>query len=176
MAEHWRTGPDRTVERPAIGRRSSECQIDCVNLLIPGPVTPLLPPDPVADELPGTVELLHSVAEFLRGPVAGEGSERHRFLARVAANSLAIVERETLRGATARTEETARLRALLGQGGTLTALRWALVEALRAGRMQLDDAALTAHLRQTVLQQALTDQPGYPGVHTALAAALAGPG
>jgi hypothetical protein len=39
MAEHYRTGPDQTVERPAIGRRSSECQVDCVNLLIPGPVT-----------------------------------------------------------------------------------------------------------------------------------------
>ena len=38
MAEHYRTGPDKTVERPAIGRRSSECQVDCVNLLIPGPV------------------------------------------------------------------------------------------------------------------------------------------
>ena len=38
MAEHYRTGPDQTVERPAIGRRSSECQVDCVNLLIPGPV------------------------------------------------------------------------------------------------------------------------------------------
>ena len=42
MAEHYRTGPDATVERPAIGRRSSECQVDCVNLLIPGPVE-LLP-------------------------------------------------------------------------------------------------------------------------------------
>ena len=38
MADQYRTGPDRTVERPAIGRRSSECQVDCINLLIPGPV------------------------------------------------------------------------------------------------------------------------------------------
>ena len=38
MAKHYRTGPDNTVERPAIGRRTSECQVDCVNHLIPGPV------------------------------------------------------------------------------------------------------------------------------------------
>ena len=170
MAEHWRTGPDRTVERPAIGRRSSECQVDCVNLLIPGPVAPLGAPAPVADELPDTVELLHSVAEFLRGAVADTGSERHRFLARVAANSLAIVERETRSGGTARAQEAARLRTLLGQDGPLSAQRWALVEGLRAGGFRLDDAALTAHLRQTVVQQALIDQPGYPGVQTALAA------
>lgn len=176
MAEHWRTGPDRTVERPAIGRRSSECQVDCVNLLMPGPVTPLTPAAPPVDELPGTVELLHSVAEFLRGPVAAEGSERHRFLARVAANSLAIVERDGLLGPAARAAESARLRKLLGADGELPALRWRLVEALRAGRLPLEDAALLAHLRETVVQQALIDQPGYPGVKTALAARPDGTG
>ena len=35
MADHYRSGYDKTVERLAIGRRSSECQVDCVNLLIP---------------------------------------------------------------------------------------------------------------------------------------------
>ncbi|NBS48978.1 MAG: hypothetical protein EBS99_18515 [Betaproteobacteria bacterium] len=68
------------------------------------------------------------------------------------------------------TQEAARLRTLLGQDGPLSAQRWALVEGLRAGGFRLDDAALTAHLRQTVVQQALIDQPGYPGVQTALAA------
>ncbi|MCG6911647.1 MAG: phosphotransferase family protein, partial [Deltaproteobacteria bacterium] len=38
MAEIFRSGVDNSVERPAIGRRTSECQVDCVNLLIPGPV------------------------------------------------------------------------------------------------------------------------------------------
>ena len=46
MAEHYRSGPDKTVERPAIGRRTSECQVDCVNLLIPGSVSLVPEVDP----------------------------------------------------------------------------------------------------------------------------------
>lgn len=168
MADHWRHGPDRTVERPAIGRRSSECQVDCVNLLLPGPVTPFAPPAEAADELPTAAELLQSVREFLRGEAAAEGSERARFLARVAANSLEIVEREMRHGARLQANEHARLTALLGEHGALTALRWQLVQRLRAGTLALDDAALVAHLRETVVQQALIDQPHYPGVRTAV--------
>ena len=53
MAEQYRSGPDRSVERAAIGRRTSECQVDCVNLLIPGPLDPPTPevatvPEPAA--------------------------------------------------------------------------------------------------------------------------------
>ncbi len=42
VVSEWRsttaTGPTRPSSGPAIGRRSSECQVDCVNLLIPGAV------------------------------------------------------------------------------------------------------------------------------------------
>ena len=65
MAQVYRTGPDRTVERPAIGRRSSECQVDCVNLLIPGPVE-LIEPQPVSSRLdmPRSDELLRQRARL----------------------------------------------------------------------------------------------------------------
>ena len=67
MAEHYRSGPDQTVERPAIGRRSSECQVDCVNLLIPGPVELIEPQDLTdSDDMPRADELLISVRDFLR--------------------------------------------------------------------------------------------------------------
>ena len=57
MAEHYRTGPDKTVERPAIGRRSSECQVDCVNLLIPGNVELIATEtDPVSNAMPSIEE------------------------------------------------------------------------------------------------------------------------
>ena len=61
MAQHYRTGPDKTVERPAIGRRTSECQVDCVNLLIPGPVE-LFAPDAA------TVERRHAAASTSSSP------------------------------------------------------------------------------------------------------------
>ncbi|PKO58365.1 MAG: phosphotransferase family protein, partial [Betaproteobacteria bacterium HGW-Betaproteobacteria-18] len=38
MVDIYRSGGDKSLERLGIGRRSSECQVDCVNLLIPGPV------------------------------------------------------------------------------------------------------------------------------------------
>ena len=171
MMQQYRDGTDATVERPAIGRRSSECQVDCVNLLIPGPLTA---GDDAAgraqqdDEMPSTAELLASVRDFLRTEVAAQGADRTRFLSRVAANSLEIALRDARDGPAARAAERARLEALLGRAGGLNELRHALCDALHAGRFALDDVALTAHLRTTVVAQAAIDQPGYPGVRKAL--------
>ena len=166
MAEQYRAGPDVSVERPAIGRRSSECQIDCVNLLIPGPVE-VLEHTPAADtQLPQIDELLVSVRDFLRQDVSADTLGRTRFLARVAANSLDIVLRERQQGPRAVAAEHRRLQALLGIG-EVDALRWQLVERLRDGRLPLADPALTAHLRQTVLDRVLIDQPAYSGARTA---------
>lgn len=65
MADRYRLGSDATVERPAIGRRSSECQLDCVHLIIPGPV----------DFLPAVAELGLLDAEFGRRGAAKEVSK-----------------------------------------------------------------------------------------------------
>ncbi|HCB37427.1 MAG TPA: phosphotransferase family protein, partial [Acidimicrobiaceae bacterium] len=107
MAEHYRTGPDPTVERPAIGRRCSECQIDCVNLLIPGEVDLVEgaaegavgaaggeAAGAAGGEMPTLDELLTSVRDFLHGDVMDATTARTNYLARVAANSLDIVRRE----------------------------------------------------------------------------------
>ena len=51
MGQSFRDGSEKSLERPAIGRRSSECQIDCVNMLIPGPVRQA---DTVQQSLSGT--------------------------------------------------------------------------------------------------------------------------
>lgn len=168
MAEHYRTGPDQTVERPAIGRRSSECQVDCVNLLIPGPVALVEKQEPDPDDMPRTDELVVSVRDFLRADVMAATSGRTNFLARVAGNSLDIVLRELELGGRARADEHARLRALLDGDGTLSELRWQLVQALRDGSMPLDAPGLTEHLRATVVNQIAIDQPKYSGFRTAL--------
>ncbi|MEL7209257.1 MAG: phosphotransferase, partial [Actinomycetota bacterium] len=95
MGEHWRNGPDPSVERPGISRRSSECQVDCVNLLIPGPVEVVTddghPADRSSTDLPSTDELVISVRDFLRKEVMTATEGRTSFMARVAANSLDIV-------------------------------------------------------------------------------------
>jgi aminoglycoside phosphotransferase (APT) family kinase protein len=170
MAEHYRTGPDQTVERPAIGRRSSECQVDCVNLLIPGPVNLVAGADLSAgDDMPRMDELLVSVRDFLRQDVMGATTGRVNFLARVAGNSLDIVLRELELGEAVRAGEHARLKALLGEDDTLSALRWRLTRRLRDGSMALNAAGLAEHLRATVVNQIAIDQPRYSGFQTAMA-------
>ncbi|MEM1434769.1 MAG: phosphotransferase family protein [Pseudomonadota bacterium] len=173
MAEHYRTGPDQTVERPAIGRRSSECQVDCVNLLIPGPTELLHPetaavPAPAID-LPTTDELLRSVREFLHEDVMAGTSGRTNFLARVAGNSLEIVRRELASGPALAAGEAQRLARLVGSPvANLQEGRAALIEQICTGALALDDAALLDYLRFTVVNQAGIDQPKYTGYRRAL--------
>lgn len=170
MAEHYRTGPDKTVERPAIGRRSSECQVDCVNLLIPGPVDLVDPGNELDLDMPRLDELLISVRDFLHGDVMAETEGRTNFLARVAGNSLDIVLRDLSLGAKGRGQELARLQHLFeASGAGLNELRWRLVRGLRDGSIPLDRAGLTDHLRQTVVNQIAIDQPKYSGFQNAIA-------
>lgn len=162
MASAWRSGETPSLERPVIGRRSSEAQMDCVNLLIAGEY--ILPGPDVeiarGTQLPMPAELLAGVTAFLKGDVAGQLDPHNSFLARVAANSLGIAQRELQYGNDLAAREKQRLQALLGQAGDLDALRWELVNRLRAD-MPLDTPGLAAHLRQTVAGQLAIDQPRY---------------
>lgn len=160
MAASWRTGETPSLERPVIGRRSSEAQMDCVNLIIPGNVE--LPANSDlghGSQLPMPAELLESVRKFLRDDVAASQGGRTAFLAKVAANSLGIAQREFLYGPALARAEQQRLRALLG-AGELDQLRWKLVDALRAD-MSLATPGLDEHLRLTVAGQLAIDQPHY---------------
>ena len=143
MADRYRMGSDATVERPGIGRRSSECQLDCVNLIIPGPVEflpavnelGLLEPDfgrrragpsplggshtsaaahAAAGDMPRVDELLESVRDFLHGEVRQATDGRTNFLALVAGNSIDIALRERLIGPGLHRYELERLTALVG--------------------------------------------------------------
>lgn len=172
MAEHYRSGPDSSVERPAIGRRTSECQVDLVNLLIPGPAKLVEAEDlTAAADMPRLDELLVSVRDYLRGEVMSATQGRTNFLARVAGNSLDIVLRDLASGPAHRKAERQRLRALLGEDADLDALRWRLVAGLRDESIALDHPGLAEHLRNAVVNQVAIDQPKYSGLKTALGTA-----
>jgi aminoglycoside phosphotransferase (APT) family kinase protein len=175
MAERYRTGPDRTVERPGIGRRSSECQVDCVNLLIPGPVT-LIDGAPLAGvtDMPSMDELLGSVTDFLRDDVMAATAGRINFLARVASNSLDIVRRELAIGPELRARETQHLQTMFTSSDDLGVLKWRLVDALRDGSMALDHPGLVDYLREAVVNQVAIDQPRYSGYQLAASRAADG--
>ncbi len=169
MANAYRTGIDRGVERAAIGRRTSECQVDCVNLLIPGPVE-LIAPDTstTSSDMPRSDEIIESVANFLRNDVMPTARGRTKFLARVAANALDILGRDDAAGVLHRAAQCQRLRALLDREGDLATLNAELVRRLRDGSIPLDYPGLIEHLRQSVVNQVAIDQPKYSGLATAL--------
>lgn len=163
MAHTWRTGDTPSLERPVIGRRSSEAQMDCVNLLIPGDIA--LPGEVKLDQgtqLPMPAELLEGVRTFLTDEVAGGGDERFGFLAKVAANSLGIAQRELLYGPALAAAEHTRLKAFFPEG-SLDELRWQLSRGLQGG-LELNTAGLAEHLRLTVAGQLSIDQPRYPAL------------
>jgi aminoglycoside phosphotransferase (APT) family kinase protein len=169
MAQIYRDASEKSVERPAIGRRSSECQVDCVNLLIPGPIESDISEHQTSNlNLPRADELLASVRDFLRTEVMAETKGRVLFLSRVAANSLDIVIREFESSPGFRDKETKALQGILGQDGILENLRWDLANRLRDGSMQLDQIGLADYLRQSVVNQVTIDQPNYSGCVAAL--------
>jgi hypothetical protein len=170
MAQHYRTGPDKTVERPAIGRRTSECQVDCVNLLIPGPVELFAADTSHSNiDMPRLDELVTSVRDYLRNDVMNATKGRTNFLARVAGNSLDIVLRDLAVGEKHRARQRERLREVLGESGELETLRRSLSIRLRENRIALDHPGLAEYLREAVVNQVAIDQPTYSGLKTALA-------
>ena len=162
-------GPDRSIERASIGRRTSEALIDCVNLIIPGHVD-LISADKVRPNLdmPRADELIAAISDFLRTQVMTETEGRTSFLARVSANSLDIIGREFDLLGEHRRREHAGLQAFYQSDANdpdsdLETLRWRLVHALRDGSQRLDNEALTSLLRNTVVNQVAIDQPRYSG-------------
>ena len=170
MAVVWREGPDRTVERPGIARRSSECQVDCANLMIPGRIE-LVEPELAQSsvDMPSVDELLTSVCDFLREDARRALEGRNGFLALVASNSIDIVQREMTRGPAHRRAEHTRLRSLLHSDAPLETLRQHLCDGLRTGTIPLSLDGLAFHLRCTAANQLAIDQPKYSGLAAALA-------
>ena len=158
MAETWRTGETPSLERPVIGRRSTEAQMDCVHLLIPGAFSRAVPATTDAN-LPSATELISSVRQHLKSSVLDNLTGPDHFFCRVALNSLSIAERELQLSPTLERDEHHRLTELLGDGD-LAALRWHLVRALRQGEA-LPQALVEEHLRETVAGRLQIDQPFY---------------
>jgi hypothetical protein len=112
---------------------------------------------------PDLVELVGAVREFLEARALPKLEGHTAFHARVAANALAIVERQLQLAPEAEASERERLRALLGRDGSLDELNRELCAAIRAGRIGLETPGLSLHLRETTLAKLAVDQPRYPG-------------
>lgn len=110
---------------------------------------------------PTPVELLESVAQFLRETVMAETSGRTNFLTRVAANALDVVRRQLELAPAADAGEKVRLKKLVGDDGDLAALNAALCERIEQHQIDLNTPGLADHLWQTTLAKLGVDQPQY---------------
>lgn len=110
------SGASRSVELATIGRRVCENEWDVLGLL-PGGALP--GPEPAAGQAgpdlygrPTAAELLEAVREWVEGDVREATSGRVAFHARVAANALAMLERQVALGPAHEAAHRARLESL----------------------------------------------------------------
>lgn len=109
---------------------------------------------------PSAQEILQAITSWIE-ELRPQLDERNAFLARVAINALATVDRELAQGESAKAQATARLARLLDQDGDYDALTRELCARLRAGEMTTSTPELLATLRANLLAQLRIDQPAY---------------
>ncbi len=112
---------------------------------------------------PTATELLEAVREFLERDVVGsdQRSARVGFHARVAANVLAMVERELTVGPNLEAADRDRLRELLGRDGSLAELHTDLARDIRAGTLDGRRDEVVNVVRESVRAKLLVTNPRY---------------
>ena len=117
---------------------------------------------------PEARELVAAVRDFLERHAMPALEGHAAFHARVAANALAIVERQLELGPADEAAERQRLRALLGLDGSLDELNRELCRRIRSGAFGSGTEGVMDHLRKTTLGKLAVDQPRYSGYRRAL--------
>jgi len=165
------TGALRSVELAAIGRRVCEQEWDLLLLLAPDAVAAVAPRLAAADRSDATAptadpglhgrptagELLAAVREYLRDDVMPGTTGRLAYHARVAANVLAVVERELVAGPDPVGAHRTGL-ALLGAASDAE-----LAAALRSGALAGRDGDVIGVLARAVADKLAVANPRYAG-------------
>jgi aminoglycoside phosphotransferase (APT) family kinase protein len=158
MAERHLSGATPSVELAAVGRRVCEQEHDLL-LALGLPAEPVPPPDSWRGSdlhgRPTATELIAAVSMFLREEVMAETNGRLKFLARVAANALDIVERELVLGPEQESRHRDRLAAMARSNEA------DLAAAIRSGAVDVADPALLAAVRAAVTDRLTVANPRY---------------
>jgi hypothetical protein len=112
--------------------------------------------------MPSAPILLAAAVKYLQEELLPTLTGYHRFQTRVTANVLNIVRRELELRETQSAAERERLRALVGHDGDTENLSGELSELIR-GAIDLNDAELRAHLRQSLADALAINNPKWPG-------------
>lgn len=164
MLSDWRTGQERTIERAAIGRRISEVEVDLLLLLadieaIDGP--PLAAIDRPTRDTPrgqtSLAEMISALSEWNERELLPHLTGREKFQSRIAANLLSQLAREAQMGRDFAFRQRDRLKAL-GLSPP------ALCQGLATGALDWRDGPVFDHLRLSVVERLLIDQPQYHGL------------
>jgi len=109
--------------------------------------------------MPDAPTLLSAAVKYLEDELLPALDGYHRFKTRVTVNVLNTIRRELeLRGEQAAAERM-RLAAILGHDGEVDALSLELSERIRSGALDLNDAALREHLRESVADALTINNP-----------------
>lgn len=161
MAEIWRLGADRNLERAVIGRRTSENEVDLLLLLeddaseterqpieLPAVAAPRRAGEPSA------VEMLEAIREWVDTGVKAKSTGREKFMAAVAMNALGMLIREA--------------------ENPVDPHDAALSADLMEGKASLATPGLLPRLRATTLAKLSNDSPKYASLAAARARWLKG--
>ena len=153
MAQHWRSGQDRMLERTVISRRTSEQELDLLMLLEDdapdkeraAPIDPnVTAASPEGEATAG--ELATAISEWLEAIKPGmEGHDR--FQLAVARNALGMIARDD---------------ALVPQAGDRE-----LVQDILDGDATLATPGLLAEMKEAALEKLTVDMPKYPALKAA---------
>jgi aminoglycoside phosphotransferase (APT) family kinase protein len=154
MAEIWRSGVDRSLERPVIGRRTSENELDLLMLLEEdAPAAERLPVALDAPQAtrrrgePSQVEMLEALREWIDTDIKVKAAGRDKFMAAVAMNAIGMLIRD--------------------KENVIEPHDKALSDAILAGVTSLETPSLLAKLRKSALVKLGNDSPKYASLAVA---------
>jgi Domain of unknown function (DUF6285) len=110
---------------------------------------------------PTPTELIKAVADFLRTEITPAIKDHNAFKLRVGINALDLVTRQLALEQPSDAAEVVRLKALLGNDGSLMELNRTLAEKIANGEVDLNTPGLKEHLWQTTMDKLAVDQPNY---------------
>ena len=187
FATKWLHGTKgkRNMEQAAIGRRVTEGILDSLAAILSPKVvhrslrapktvgsSDVQPHQMLPPRFPSALHLVTAVNELVRGELMDlVEHKRMRYLSRVAAGMLEMVQRELEVGDIFDKEEAERIKALLQVNChvSLSAKRQALAAAINNKDIALDSIPLQEHLWQTILDRTYIDNPRYSGYTSAVA-------
>jgi uncharacterized protein YPO0396 len=156
MADYWRSGADRSLERAVIGRRTSENELDLLMLLedaapdsakVSVSISQPAPLRTMGE--PSALEMLEAVREWIASDVKANAEGRDKFMAAVAMNALSMVQREL--------------------ANPVDIHKKTLCDAILVGEQSLSTPGLLTKLRGEALAKLSNDVPKYAALQIARA-------